>query len=106
MTNVSFEDSISEGESGISLSIRVTPSAKNDEVTGYDNWRKRITVNVSQPPESGKANKQLITFFRILFPNSTHICISAGTQSRDKRITLEGITIENLREVLRQLLYE
>ena len=104
MTNISFEDSISKGKHGIFVSIRVTPSAVKDEVMDYDKWRKRINVNVSQAPENGKANKQLITFFRSLFPDSTSISISAGKHSRDKHITVEGIKIESILEVLKPLL--
>jgi uncharacterized protein (TIGR00251 family) len=85
------------------VSIRVTASADKDEVTGYDSWRRRICVSISQPPESGKANKQLITFFNSLFQESTRISISAGKKSRDKRITVEGINIETVQEVFHQL---
>ena len=106
MTTFSIEDAVFEGKNGIIVSIRVTPSAKKNEATGYDNWRKRINVNVSQSPEDGKANKQLTAFFRSLFPEGTSIRIIAGKKTRDKRLTVEGIGIETVQKVLLRLMDE
>lgn len=104
MANFSIEDAISEKGSEVHVLVRVTPSSITDAVKGFDRWRGRFKIDISQPPVKGRANKQVISFFRIIFPNSTDVRVKSGETKRDKCVTIEGIALEEARGTFRALL--
>ena len=74
----------------LELDIRVQPRASRNavEIDG-----ERITVRVTAAPESGKANDAVVALLakRLGVPKRS-VQIVQGHKSRDKRISIEGVS--------------
>ncbi len=74
-----------------SLHVRVTPNASRNEVMGYAEGVLRVKVTAR--PIKGAANKGLIDFLsEALGVRKSQIGIVRGEASRDKVLTIEGLT--------------
>ena len=79
------------------LLIKVTPDASRNEITGLSGGI--LQVKIAAPPERGKANRELITFLsRVLGVKKSAVTIIKGETSRNKAITVEGMTREDILE--------
>ena len=87
-------------EIGMILNVRVQPSAKRDEITGWMN-DGTLKVKVRGKPLEGKANESLIKFFSVIFgiPRN-NIEILSGDKSRNKRLKISGISKETIDKYL------
>lgn len=88
----------------VNLNIRLQPGAKRDEFCG---WMEdgTLKVRVRGKPMEGQANDALIFFLsKNLGVPKSGIYIAAGEKSRNKRIRLEGISEETIRERIQTLL--
>ncbi len=73
------------------LSLRVTPNAGRNEITGYIDGVLHVKINA--PPVKGKANRELIDFLsRALGVKKSAITIVKGQTSRSKTIAVEGMS--------------
>jgi uncharacterized protein len=90
---------LSPTKSGTILSVRLTPRASRDEVTGVVEGALRIRLQA--PPVDGKANKALLRFLADLLdlPPSS-LAILSGDTGRNKRILIPSLTEEQVREKL------
>jgi hypothetical protein len=78
-------------ESEARISLRVYPGAARSEVVDISGgvWR----VRVAAPPVKGKANRELLALLsRLLGVNKGAITIKTGQTSRNKVITVAGLT--------------
>jgi uncharacterized protein len=77
------------------LQVRVHPNASRNEITG---WRDGVLqVKVAAPPEKGKANQELTDFLsRTLGVKKSAVAIVKGQTSRNKAITIEGMSLEDI----------
>jgi uncharacterized protein (TIGR00251 family) len=76
-----------------SLRLRIVPGARRSEIVGRhaDGWK----VRVAAAPEAGKANEALLRFLaRTLALPRRDLELTRGTASRDKVVTLAGLTSE------------
>jgi uncharacterized protein (TIGR00251 family) len=73
-----------KGESTL-IDIIVTPGAKNSGIKGFDAWRKRVMVEVKEPPVQNRANREIVSFFSKLL--SADVKIVSG--AKNTRKTLE-----------------
>ncbi len=81
------------------LNIKVLPNASSNSIEGWENERLRIRIR--GVPEKGKANDNLIAFLAKEFDISkSQIKILSGHTSRLKRIEIEGISEEQLKDLL------
>jgi len=81
------------------ISIRVTPNAAGNEITGLTD--DTLRVKVSAPPVRGKANKELITFLSgLLDIKKDRISIVKGHTARNKIIAIDGMSKESALELL------
>lgn len=76
------------------LNVRVTPKSSAEAINGlYEATDGAISlkVRVTQPPDTGKANKAVIALLakRLGFAKSA-LSIVAGDTSRNKQIRIEG----------------
>lgn len=56
-------------------------------------------MKIAAPPERGKANKELITFLsRVLGVKKSAIAIIKGETSRNKAVTIAGMSREDILE--------
>jgi uncharacterized protein (TIGR00251 family) len=73
------------------LRLRVHPNASRNEVTGFTNGI--LQVKVAAPPVKGKANSELIAFLsKTLGVNKSSLTIAKGHASRNKVITIDGLS--------------
>ena len=81
------------------IGLHDLPGAARNELLGFKEGILRLKITA--PPEKGKANKELISFLsqRLDIPK-TKLQIVKGQASRDKVITLEGLSQD---EVMRRL---
>ena len=90
---------IIEGEDQIEFSVRVIPRSSRTEIVGeYDGT---VKVRLSSPPVDGAANVELIKLFakRLGVPRSA-VEIVSGETSKTKRLRVDGVTAEQLRNLL------
>lgn len=90
------------------IDIEVTPGAKNPKVpSGYNPWRKRIEVRLSEQAQKGKANDQLIeeiaSFFDV--PKSA-VTIESGASGTKKTVRIECVMMELIRKKIEYALTE
>lgn len=84
-----------KNEKNTRLSIKVTPNAGRNEITGFKQgvWQ----IKIGAPPDKGKANKELIDFLSELTRiKKSAILIIKGQTSRNKVIIIEGLTGEEI----------
>jgi uncharacterized protein len=91
-----IEHSIKDGR--IVFSIKVLPRASRSEIVGEQNGLLR--VKVSAPPVDGAANEELVRLFAKQFnvPRRA-ISIVGGESKRLKRVSIQGLTVEQLQLV-------
>ena len=64
------------------LKILVRPNASKSEIKSYDKEKQALRVNIKAEPEKGKANKEVIRFFKKLLKKE--ISITSGLTSKTK----------------------
>ena len=91
--------SISPHSSGTRISLHVYPNAPRNQLVG---WHAEVLgVKVAAPPVKGQANRELVAFLsRLLGVNQSSLAIIRGHTSRNKLITVMGLSRE---EVLQRL---
>ena len=73
------------------LSVHVTPNAKMNAITGCKEnvWH----IKIAAPPADGKANEELIKFFSSAINlHKNALCVIKGQTSRNKLISVEGLS--------------
>lgn len=77
------------------LSVKITPNASKDAFAGWQGDILKIRLHT--PPEKGKANAALIDFLaEKLGVAKSQIQIVSGHTSRLKRLSIDGITLEEI----------
>lgn len=83
------------------LSVRVNPNTSRQKAVWKGDFLK---VNLTSPPEDGKANEELVEFLGELFDiDSGLITLERGSTSSEKELLLEGIDRESLVRRISQL---
>ncbi|WP_340819445.1 DUF167 domain-containing protein [Methanolobus sp. WCC4] len=105
---MSFEDALKEVDGGVIIDIEVTPGSKSLCVpSGYNLWRKRIEVRLSQNAQKGKANEQLISSLAELFGlRSSDISIVNGMHNSKKSLLLENVEYSSVKGMLKEKMPE
>ena len=89
--------------SGAEIDVRVIPRAK---ITAVDGERDQaVLVRLAAPPVDGAANDELIRYFSTLFglPRRA-VRIVSGERGRRKRVAVDGLGADSVRELIRGLL--
>ena len=81
-------------ENGAQIFLRVTPSAKRNEISGL--WtgadgEQRLAVKVTAPPDKGKANAAVVKLLAhaLRLPKSS-LTVASGETSRLKTVAIVG----------------
>jgi uncharacterized protein (TIGR00251 family) len=92
--NRKFE--ITSAKSGAAFTVRVVTRSAKTEIAGIQE-DGTIKIRLTASPSDGSSNQQLIDFLaeRLGVPTSA-IDIVAGKDSRDKMISVEGISADHL----------
>ncbi|MCQ6962586.1 DUF167 domain-containing protein [Methanolobus chelungpuianus] len=99
---MSFEDAIKIASGGVIIDIEVTPGSRRTCIPGgYNPWRKRIEVKLSENAQKGKANEQLVEGFSSLFGvREADISIVTGLKNTKKSVLLMGVSREEAVSVM------
>ena len=101
-----FSDALREKNGSVFIDIEVTPGSKVVQVpSGYNEWRKRIEVKISEIAQKGKANEQVIEEMAAFF-NVSASCVSieTGMTNSKKTVKIEEISLEDVQEKLKAAL--
>jgi hypothetical protein len=83
----------------VSLNVRLVPRSSKNEVVGP--YSESIKIKVTSPPVEGAANAALITFLaKLLKCPKSSVTILSGHRSRDKRLQVVGIGVEEIEAAL------
>ena len=82
-------------QDGVLLSVHVQPKATCTECVGL--YGDALKIRIAAPPVDGAANDELIRFLadRCLVSRAG-ISIHAGAHSRQKRVSIRGVTVEHV----------
>ncbi|MCL2142599.1 MAG: DUF167 domain-containing protein [Methanimicrococcus sp.] len=100
-----FSDALRFKDSAVFIDIEVTPGSKIVQIpSGYNEWRKRIEVKLSEAAQKGKANEQLIEQFAILFNiSSAYVSLENGWTNSKKTLRIDGISLEAANNVFEKI---
>lgn len=85
------------------LLVRVVPKAKKNEVTLTES-KEALKVKLTSPPVDGVANKALIKLLaKFLNIRKSSITITSGKKSRNKRVKISGVKIEEIEATLKEM---
>ena len=85
---------------GVELDIRVIPRAKRTMLDGERDGA--VLVRLAAPPVEGAANDALIRYFADTLRLPRHaVRILSGQRGRRKRVAIDGVTADSMRELVR-----
>ncbi|MBU3968348.1 MAG: YggU family protein [Euryarchaeota archaeon] len=98
-----MKDAIRQTHVGVVLDLEISPGAKETAVQGYNPWRKRIEVRLSERAQKGKANEQLKIFLSDLFHvNSRDVRIITGLANSKKSLLIIGAQMPDILKLLKE----
>jgi uncharacterized protein (TIGR00251 family) len=98
-----MKDAVRQTSEGVVLDLEISPGAKETAVHGYNPWRKRIEVRLSERARKGKANEQLISFLSNLFHvNSRNVRIVTGLANSKKSLLIIGAQMPDILKSLKE----
>ena len=81
------------------LSVRVTPRASTNAVTGYVDGV--LSVRLTAPPVEGAANEACCVFVAgVVGVGKSQVSISGGAHNRNKVLAIRGLTPSELQQAL------
>jgi uncharacterized protein (TIGR00251 family) len=91
---------IRQTAAGVELDVRVIPRAKETGIAGERDGA--LLVRVAAPPVDDAANDRLVDYFARLSrrPRSA-IRLVSGAHGRRKRLAIDGINADSMRELIR-----
>jgi uncharacterized protein (TIGR00251 family) len=85
--------------SGVTIAVRVQPSARRDELVGVRDGV--LVARVSAPAREGRANQALCRLIaRRLGVGASRVSVIRGARSRDKVVRVDGIDHATLNATL------
>ncbi len=81
------------------LEVKVIPNAHKNEIIRWEG--NRLVLKIQGVPERGKVNDSLIAFLAKTFGiTQSQIKIHSGKTSRFKKLDIQGISIETIRNIV------
>jgi len=93
---------LTQRSGSIWLSIRVQPRASRTEIVGVIAETGALKIRLKAPPVDGAANRELLKFLgrKVLRIPPSRLEIVRGKTGRDKVISIDGATLEEVRKKL------
>ena len=86
--------------SGVELDVRVVPRAKKTAIDGERDGS--VLIRLAAPPVDGAANDALIRYLAALCRVPRHaVRIVSGERGRRKRVAIDGVSANSMRELIR-----
>jgi uncharacterized protein len=90
---------IRQTATGVELDVRVIPRAKDTRIAGERHGA--LLVRVAAPPVDDAANDTLVEFFsRLTHRPRSAIRLVSGARGRAKRLAIDGIGVDSMRELV------
>ena len=90
-----------DGKVGSALSVRLTPKASRDAISGIAE-DGTVKIHVTASPEDGQDNQALIQLLSgVLDISTSNIAIIAGETGRDKIVSVLGLDAVTLTKLVR-----
>jgi len=83
------------------IDIEVQPGSKRQGIVGYNEWRGKLMVAVKAQAQQGKANHAVCNVLGKIF--STEVKVISGQTSRNKKISIQGLSTREIIEILEGL---
>jgi uncharacterized protein (TIGR00251 family) len=91
---------IQEREGAVTFLVRVQPRASKDEIAGE--MAGALKVRLRAPALEDRANEALVEFLaQLLKTPKSAVRILSGERSRTKRISIDGVTRQQVEALLR-----
>jgi uncharacterized protein len=91
---------IRQTATGVELDVRVIPRARQTRIAGERDGA--LLVRVAAPPVDDAANNRLVDYFaRLTSRPRSAIRLVSGARGRSKRLAIDGISVESMRELVR-----
>lgn len=87
-----LDGALRETSGGILLDVEVRPGAPRTRITGFQEARHAVRVDVAARPEKGEANRELAAFLVKLAGRGSGVSIVHGATSRRKTVFVTGLT--------------
>ena len=92
-------------DGAVVLDVEVQPGSSRQGVTGYNEWRARLTVAVRAEAKQGQANQALVHVLASQFGLETgQIEVRTGFRSKQKSLRVTNATHTEILERIRLLL--
>lgn len=103
---VDISEALATSSDGTIITLEVTTGSKTDSFpSGYNPWRKALGCHISALPVDGKANIAIIGLVAsVMGVSKNDITIICGITSSQKKILVTGISIEEMKSRIAQLL--
>ncbi|HIF45275.1 MAG TPA: YggU family protein [Candidatus Poseidoniales archaeon] len=88
-------------DGAVLIEIEVQPGASRQGVVGFNRWRGRLQVAVKAEAEKGKANNAVCSVLSTIFKKQVEVV--AGHTSRQKKVSVNGMTANEIITVLEGL---
>ncbi len=96
-----MKEALKEVEDGVIIELEISAGAKETAIQGYNPWRTRIEVRVSEKAQKGKANEALISYFSDMFHvSSRNVQIITGMTNSKKTIKISGLRINDALKII------
>ncbi len=95
---------ITDARGGAALNIRVVTQAERTEIVGVQDDGVLKVRLMASPASSAAANRELIEFLAVrLGVSSEHVEIVAGEGGREKIVSVEGMSVEQVEEIINRI---
>ena len=75
------------------LDVEISPNSETSRISGVNEWRKRLRIDISKPAVNGMANEELLRFIIQKFNiKSNQAELISGHKSKQKSIMVSGIS--------------
>lgn len=82
------------------LEVKITPNSSKNEILRWEG--SRLVIKIRGIPEKGKVNENLMEFLsKTLKISKSQIKIVAGQTSRLKKLSIQGISLEQIEELMK-----
>jgi hypothetical protein len=89
-------------DGAVLVEIEVQPGSSRQGVIGFNDWRGRIQVAVKAEAQKGKANHAVCNVLSKIF--STPVSVVSGHTTRQKKISVKGLTSTEIIQILEGLI--
>ena len=85
------------------LDVEISPNSETSRISGINEWRKRLRIDISKPAVNGMANEELLRFIIQKFNiKSNQAELISGHKSKQKSIMVSGISDTDILSVVNQ----